>query len=315
MSSSKDIMQQAIRLPWHILWLAGALTFYFIKGVGYLRLKRLLRCCHELTDRDVLFRAMTATKTDTDVRVLSCSGLSTALTFGIFHPVILLPNPILEKDRLYMSLVHELTHIKQHDLLLKLLALVVQGLNWFNPLTYLMTSDLDESCELLCDRRVIDVLGDDNIKAYCSLLIDTAANPPIINVTPSAGLVRPKKSIKRRIYSIMNKRLSRPVCGAAVAILVLCLCVLGVACSPVVKTQSPTSDIPGAVFDEPHASSTAKSEGNVITISSTDSTFSISLPDWMETQKLGYAQEWTDEGCIITAYVLEPAPDGADVPD
>lgn len=139
---------------------------------------------------------MTATKTDTDVRVLSCSGLSTALTFGIFHPVILLPNPILEKDRLYMSLVHELTHIKQHDLLLKLLALVVQGLNWFNPLTYLMTSDLDESCELLCDRRVIDVLGDDNIKAYCSLLIDTAANPPIINVTPSAGLVRPKKSIK-----------------------------------------------------------------------------------------------------------------------
>lgn len=339
-----SIMRQLQHLPWHLVWVAGAFVFYCSKGVGYLRLRRLLRRCRPFTGHDAIARAALQVQVHAPVRVLCCDCLRTPLTFGILRPVILLPEPAPQENRLHMALLHELTHIKQHDLPLKLLALIVQGLHWFNPLAHLMTDDLDAACELLCDRRVVDMLGDDSTKEYCSLLIDTAAHSLTINAAPSAGLGRRGKTLKRRINAIMNHQLSRPVSGGIAISFVLCICLLGVACSPIVAT--PDTDTPvlageAAPSSQPDASPDAEDaqpsasgltctktiskiqkeydddNNTMITISSMDSSTSIPLPDWMEAQQLGYAQveQKSNEGHTITTYVLEPAPAGAAVPD
>lgn len=342
---ASSLARNALRLPWEFLWLGGIAVFFCIKGAGVVRLRRLLGRCRPFDDCSALQRAQEAARCMAPVRVLVCDGLRTPLTFGILRPVILLPQPTPQGNRLHMALLHELIHIRQRDLPLKLLALFVEGLHWFNPLAHLMTADLDAACEMLCDHGVVQAIGDGGKKDYCSLLIDTATSPPAAGVALSAGLGMRGKTLKRRISAIMDCHRFRPVSGAVVTGLVLCLCLLSVACSPEVDTISPASQEPptsstapdtasvqtdNTTASKPPADIVAQGDAFHLTCTKTEewhedegdiphivSSTSMPLPEWMEDAELGYAQikESSADGFTLTTYVLEQAPEGAAVPD
>ena len=79
--------------------------------------------------------------------------ISSPLTYGILHPVILLPrqNLSLPQETLDCILTHEYVHIRRFDCLLKLLLTAALCLHWLNPLVWVMYLLANRDIELCCD--------------------------------------------------------------------------------------------------------------------------------------------------------------------
>ena len=95
---------------------------------------------------------------------------------GLLRPRILLPNgidQILSKHELRAVLLHELTHAKRRDNLIRLVQELALCLLWFHPFLWLTRSRLALYRELSCDDSVIrGAAGKDLISALAKL-----ANP------------------------------------------------------------------------------------------------------------------------------------------
>ncbi|HSN59979.1 MAG TPA: M56 family metallopeptidase [Ferruginibacter sp.] len=88
-----------------------------------------------------------------------CSNtISTPMTFGFFKPVILLPVALV--NRLSMQetealIIHELTHIRQHDYLFNWLLVIGETLYFFNPFLHIIAQKIKTEREKNCDVQVL----------------------------------------------------------------------------------------------------------------------------------------------------------------
>ncbi len=90
------------------------------------------------------------------------------MLIGFFRPRIILPTHELEDKELFYIFVHELIHYKQRDMFYKWLIQIVMCAHWFNPFIYLLEKEVNKSCELSCDEKVISVLDDTARHEYVS---------------------------------------------------------------------------------------------------------------------------------------------------
>jgi len=77
---------------------------------------------------------------------------------GIFRPVLLLPEGILDRlttPQLRSILAHELCHVRRRDNMTAALHMLVESLFWFHPLVYWIGARLVEERERACDEEVL----------------------------------------------------------------------------------------------------------------------------------------------------------------
>jgi bla regulator protein BlaR1 len=153
-------------------------------------------------------------------------GTTPALV-GLRQPRILLPSDWQTRftDRsLRHVLLHELHHIRHHDLLWNWAATAVQALHWFNPLVWFVVSRFQADRELRCDAGALAILSPAERLDYGHTLLriqETFFAPPAI-----AGLapcVRHHPTLRQRILMIATPTTRQPVIQA---LLVLTLSVL-----------------------------------------------------------------------------------------
>ena len=150
------------------------------------------------------------------------SSVASPLSFGIFKPVIIIPEDVSEKQ-LSFVLMHEQTHIKDHDAVLKVLALFALSLNWFNPAVWHMVKLFDRDLERYCDERVLSALGNEKAAFYANTILDFAERESLsLNFFSAASLCE-------RVTSIMNNKKKKTkflpvllVFGAVVFIMTAC---------------------------------------------------------------------------------------------
>lgn len=95
---------------------------------------------------------------------------------GIGEKYIIIPTELLgvfSQQEIKIILAHELMHIKRKDLLLKLLILGLNSLNWFNPLYYIIKNNLNKWMEARCDEQLSMRLTKEEQRSYVSTLIHT----------------------------------------------------------------------------------------------------------------------------------------------
>ena len=137
---------------------------------------------------------------------LSCNPLvASPMQIGFFRPRIILPVGEWEDKELSYIFVHELTHYKQKDMFYKWLIQIVVCAHWFNPFVYLLEKEVNKSCELSCDEKVISVLDDTARREYGDTLIsflksNNLYKSSLASVTLSEGA----EQIKERLGAIMN---------------------------------------------------------------------------------------------------------------
>lgn len=79
------------------------------------------------------------------------AGLSSPLCTGIFVKMILLPDVEYSKKELEVIFMHELTHMKKHDLEMKWIAVAITMFHCFNPMAYELFKQISIWSEIQCD--------------------------------------------------------------------------------------------------------------------------------------------------------------------
>lgn len=150
--------------------------------------------------------------------------ISTPLTYGVLHPVILMPKGTDWEDvrHLQYVLTHEYVHICRYDALTKLLVICALCVHWFNPMVWIMWLLFSRDVEISCDESVVRRMGEASRSAYALMLIRMEAARS--GVAPlCSGLLSKigKNAMEERITAIMKTKKKSALAVAAAAILVI----------------------------------------------------------------------------------------------
>ena len=106
------------------------------------------------------------------IKLRASSSITSPLLVGIFRPIVYLPCRNITDASLKMVFRHELTHYRRGDLIYKQCAMIVNAIHWFNPLAYLLSANIAESCEISCDMRVTENMSEDDRTFYMRTILD-----------------------------------------------------------------------------------------------------------------------------------------------
>ena len=201
-----------------ILWLVGVLLLALYFSISYLRSMRKFRM--SIPDNTPYIQNwLTAHQISRPLAVRSSDLISSPLTYGILHPVILLPKKLDRNDQaaLQYVLTHEYVHIRRFDAITKILFAAVLCIHWFNPLVWGMYVLANRDTELSCDAWVIRMTGVKNRSSYALMLIKMEEKRSGMSALYSHF---GKNAISERIEAIMKfKKTSIWACILALALI------------------------------------------------------------------------------------------------
>jgi uncharacterized protein (TIGR03435 family) len=150
-------------------------------------------------------RAASPISIETDVPVLSIPELLEPGIFGIFRPVLLLPEGVSDRlsvPHLKSIIAHELCHVRRRDNLAAAVHMAVEAIFWFHPLVWWIESRMVEERERACDEEVLS-LGSEPV-VYAESILKTCQfylESPLVCVSGITGA-----DLKKRIVNIMTQR-------------------------------------------------------------------------------------------------------------
>ena len=213
--TNREINAAAMREPFNkyvclfFIWSALALVLFVRKVTVYQGFIQYIKAGNkEVSDIKILnLLSDCEEKLNIKTRVeLSCNPLiASPMLIGFFRPRIILPVGELEDKELSYIFVHELIHYKQRDMFYKWLIQIVVCVHWFNPFVYLLEKEVNKSCELSCDEKVIAVLDDKARREYGDTLISfLKSNNLYKSSLASVTLTEGAEQLKERLGAIMN---------------------------------------------------------------------------------------------------------------
>ena len=202
-----------------ILWLVGVLLLAIYFSISYFRSMRKFRM--SIPDNTPYIQNwLTAHQISRPLAVRSSDLISSPLTYGILHPVILLPKKLDRNDQAALKyvLTHEYDHIRRFDAITKILFAAVLCIHWFNPLVWVMYVLANRDIELSCDAWVIRMMGEKNRSSYALMLIKMEEKRSGMSALYSHF---GKNAISERIEAIMKfKKTSILACAFALVLVV-----------------------------------------------------------------------------------------------
>lgn len=190
-----------------LLWLLGIAVMLIYSVISLLKLKRRLTGAVWLRDNIYL-----------------ADHVATPFVIGVVRPKIYLPSPLSARERDYIIL-HEQTHIRRLDHIVKLVAFLALSIHWFNPLVWVAFVCCMKDMEMACDEAVMEKMGDGIRADYFASLLSLATGRKILAGAP---LAFGEGDTKSRIKNVL--RYKKPafwiVAAAVVACIVLAVCLI-----------------------------------------------------------------------------------------
>ncbi len=235
--------QPAANIPfvsvWFVVWCIGMILFAAFFTVSYIRCRiefgAALPVNNAYVEQWIKERPLKRR-----ISIKQSDRISTPLTYGILHPVILMPKQTdwtnIEQLRYIFS--HEYVHIYRFDTIAKLIATYALCVHWFNPFVWAMYILFNRDIELACDESVIRQFGDKSKSAYSLMLINMEAKKS--GLSPLCNHFS-KNAIEERITAVMNtKRMT--IISLLSACLIILITVNLFATSATASTDSKTDD-------------------------------------------------------------------------
>jgi hypothetical protein len=124
---------------------------------------------------------------------------------GLLKPTILLPVGETSLD-IAMVFRHELIHLKRKDLWVKMAAMAVSVLHWFNPFVHLLCRDIHMWSELSCDEEAVMEMSYTDRKKYGQTILDVVERSSEMPLPFGASLSGNVNLLKRRLDMVMNMK-------------------------------------------------------------------------------------------------------------
>lgn len=157
------------------IWLVGMcvyLTAVIVSYIIYNSRKR--KRAVTVTENAVLSEAEKELGIKRHIKLRMMSDIQSPMLVGVLFPTIYIPCREISDENMRMVFLHELTHYKRKDLLIKWLSIFVNSVHWFNPLVYLLCGSISEACEVSCDMAVTKNMSDTEQKIYMKTILDLA---------------------------------------------------------------------------------------------------------------------------------------------
>lgn len=127
---------------------------------------------------------------------------------GVFRPALLLPEGIsstFDRDELRHVVLHELAHLRRHDVAVNWLVNAVRAMHRFNPLVWLAVARIQEERELACDELTLSCLHPHERLGYGRTILKLVAHFRSAGAVPAlVGIVNQKEQMRRRLRMISN---------------------------------------------------------------------------------------------------------------
>lgn len=201
-AAQTDILSQILYIVWALGMLICAVLILRTHIAGRKAFSLSLPVRREWTGLDVsLFLKKYPLKRRVEIRVLDT--LQSPLTYGIWHPVILLPRTMDwgDQEKLWFILEHEMAHIRRFDTLKKWILSAALCIHWFNPLVWIMYNLANRDIELACDEEVLRIIGKAHQSQYALALLEMEEKR---GLSLSTHAHFSKNSLVERIESIMK---------------------------------------------------------------------------------------------------------------
>ena len=187
---------------WFVIWCIGMILFMGFFTVSYLQCRFNFQTSlpvHNSFGEQWLKEHPTRRF----ISIRQSGKISTPLTYGIFHPVILMPqNTDWDNiEQLKYVFLHEYVHICRYDTVKKLIIVLALCIHWFNPFVWCMYILFNRDIELACDEGVVRGLGENHRSTYALMLISMEAEKS--GLTPFCNNFS-KNAIEERITAIMK---------------------------------------------------------------------------------------------------------------
>jgi bla regulator protein BlaR1 len=164
---------------------------------------------------------------DIPVPVISSDEQIEPGVFGVFRPVLLLPEGIAQRltmDQLRAVVAHEMSHVRRRDNVANAIHMLAEALFWFHPLVWWIEFRLLDEQERACDEEVLRQGGDPHVYAESILRIcEFYVTSPLICVPGITG-----SDLKMRVREIMRGGV-RPQLSVAGRVLLYTAALLAIA--------------------------------------------------------------------------------------
>ena len=205
-----------------LIWLAGMVVFTLYQIVNYNTFRKSVkRWSKPVTDENTIrifneIKSSLNEKRSLDFRI--CKSVSTPMVFGIIKPKLLLPDYDYTERELAVILRHELVHFKRNDIWYKLILVIANGINWFNPLVYVMVNAANKDIELACDAEVVKEHDMDYRRGYCEAILTVVHNKKCASTPLSTCFIISRKVIQERFKDILDLKKKRKGVGLFVIV-------------------------------------------------------------------------------------------------
>ncbi len=222
------------------IWFVGVLIFIVMKIVMYLYTVTRIKRTSFMLQSDIwasTFQKIKEKYTTQNVLLVGSHETTSPFTVGILHQYIVIPAIMinaLDEEEIEFVLSHECYHASQNDVGRKVLMIVLNCFNWFNPLFYFLKDNLSTWMEIACDEAVTEKFDEKQKRKYAALIIKLLKLENIHNknrlycVCYGGNHV---KHYKRRILEIMGEKKKNGLRGK---VFVSALVVFSLMCSNVV---------------------------------------------------------------------------------
>jgi len=181
------------------LWLAVALLLLARIALGYVAIQRITRAA-----------------TAADDGTLISNRVAAPLTWGVVHPVILLPEYATSwgEEQRTLATNHERAHIARRDWLWQTMARIAAAIFWFQPLMWLALAALRREAEGAADDQVL--AGGASAPSYASQLVEVARRMSGANhgATPALAVAMVRgHNLEHRVMAILDDSRNRSRTG------------------------------------------------------------------------------------------------------
>lgn len=180
-----------------VVWIAGVVFLLFYLIFIYSRYAKTLKKSRRTCDDDTctLFeRCKEKLSIKRDVKLFRAD--TTPVLVGFFHPEVYISESYSKTETEY-TLLHELNHMKNYDILWTAIATLILCVNWFNPVVWISFFMFKRDIEVYCDDRTLKFT--ENKSSYAQLLFDTATKEKYRFVLGTTSFQNGKSGLKHRI--------------------------------------------------------------------------------------------------------------------
>jgi GWxTD domain-containing protein len=231
--------------PWIALWWMTGVVLFQLRAVGgWLTVRRLRRtgvCAASRQWQIRLIELGARMRIARPVELLQSSLAQVPVVAGHLRPVILMPLGVLTglpSAHVETILMHELAHIRRHDYLVNLLQTFAEGLLFYHPAVWWISSVIRKERENCCDDLVVSTSGDarEYAVALTALAATRFAGPGIALAATGSDL---GSRIRRLLKQPEEPRAGLTPVFAAGLIVVMLAAVMAAYPSPQVQAPKP----------------------------------------------------------------------------